>query len=163
MGYSLYPILCISPRYCTRGDELPVNMHKLLGNSLESIGQFYPRQQLYKAAMPFSKSLFMNILILRDNPILLHTLNPSTLQYIFRTSLLHLNASEMKFLIYTFLLFSLASLGLTKGIRDCPACPGDVPCCRKLLAKRRGHITTVKGLFVRAVPLGPGEMDSEEP
>ena len=83
MGYSLYPILCISPRYCTRGDELPVNMHKLLGNSLESIGQFYPRQQLYKAVISFSKSLFMSILILRDNPILLHTLSPSNLQSIF--------------------------------------------------------------------------------
>ena len=61
----------------------------------------------------------------------------------------------MKFLLYIFLLFSLASLGLAKGSGCCwngPPCGDGCHCCLKRSSERSldGRLlNTVKGLFIR--------------
>lgn len=62
----------------------------------------------------------------------------------------------MKFLIYTFLLFFLASLGLAKSnycnncARELDARDPFIACCRRrqLMTDRR-DLNTIKGLFIR--------------
>jgi hypothetical protein len=73
-----------------------------------------------------------------------------------------LNSSEMKYLIYTFLLFSLAPLGLAKGNSKCYQPCAKKSCCVKMhMAERQlanDIITDIKGLFVR----DNEEVDSEK-
>ena len=68
----------------------------------------------------------------------------------------------MKFLIYTFLLFSLAPLGLAKGSgKGCGDPCNKKSCCVKMyMAERQSSdiLTDIKGLFTR----DDEEVDSEK-
>jgi hypothetical protein len=118
---------------------------KMLFNSLESTGN---RQQRRKA-------ILTNITYHRRTdssrqPLFSRMLSSPT-KSIYCLNFL-VARGKMKFLFYTFLLFSLASLGLAKGLKCCYAdglnpCSETCSCCETKGGGRT--LKTVRGLFVR--------------